>query len=206
MTSFWMVRIAGAAMLALTGCSSQQVDTPTAFDYSSQVPREHQGIAQKLMDNSTQAAVAGLDFSRASGKRAFVEVNTDSLFGVENIRHAVIAGLAAAGASGITYSTSDADLVVAVNPSVYSFQTDFYNYNSFMWFIRENTVKQTASTKLNVAIMDARTGSLLGTSAREAFSTLERKLPIWFWFLERRAQQSTATSAGSSLQTLSITD
>lgn len=195
-----------AALLAGTGCSSQQVDTPTAFDYWSQVPREHQGIAQKLMDGATETTVAGLDLSRVQGKRAFVEVNSDSSFGVENVRHAVIQGLHAAGASGVTYSTADADVVVAVNPSVYSFQTDYYDYNSFMWFIRERTVKQTATTKLNVAVLDAKSGSLLATSSREAFSTLERKLPIWFWFLERRAKQSATTAAGSSLTTLSITD
>lgn len=195
-----------ALLTCAVGCSTQQIDTPSAFGHNSQVPLEHQGVAQKLMDEATLAAVTGLDLSKAAGKRAFVEVNSDSSFGVENIRHAVIQRLRASGAAGVTYNTADADVIVAVNPSVYSFQNDHYDYNSFLWFIREATIKQTATAKINVAVIDAKTASLYGTSSREAFSTLERKLRTIFWFFQRRPLQTAMTNTGSSLTSLSVTD
>ena len=73
---------------------------------------------------------------------------------MENVRFAVINALRSKGASGITNNTADADMLVSVNPSVYSYQFDTYYYRGFLWLTSKNALKQSAAAKLTAVVTD----------------------------------------------------
>lgn len=191
------------SILSLGGCAKNDIRTPGIFLTDSQVPPHSQGVAQKLMDKAIGVALTTIDLKAASGKVCFVEVNSDVAFGVENVRHAIIAALRQAGAKGLSYNTADADVLVAVNPSVYSFQYDVTDYGMWMFGFAHITERQTASCKMNVAIVDLKTREYAGpATSGEAYSSFLREYSERFW-IDSDPIQGVTTDRGSALEQFS---
>lgn len=196
-----VTRLIAASFLVLVvlGCSKTFVNSPGTFQNKRQSPQTQQSINQKLLDNALGEATTQLDFTTAQNRKVFIEIDTEYRKGIENVRFAVAKTLQANGVKGIVTNTSDADVLVSVNPSVYDYQLDTLVYNGFLWFTSKWAVKQTASVKLTAILTDMRSGDILSISSGEAYSTLEGSRKKVFWFVDLVPRQRTHTLSGSAL-------